>query len=167
MNKPILSAISLAVVLGLSACSKPATQTDSATADSAVSVKHDNVLMQTFSGPYEGVPAFDKMDLALLAPAVEKGMEINLAEIEAIANNPEAPTFANTFEALERAGKELDNVFSYWGIWASNMSSPEFRQIQRELSPKLSDFRSRFLKTKRYLLRLKRSMKALNLTPLT
>jgi peptidyl-dipeptidase Dcp len=155
MNKPILSALSLAVVLGLSACSKPATQTDSATADTAVSVAHNNVLMQDFTGPYEGVPAFDKMDLALLAPAVEKGMEINLAEINAIANNPEAPTFANTFEAMERAGKELDNVFSYWGIWASNMSSPEFRQIQRELSPKLSDFRSKISQNEALFARVK------------
>ena len=94
----------------------------------------DNVLLQEWTGPYEGVPAFDKMNVADIKEAVEKGMELNLAEIEAIANNPEPATFENTIVAMEASGKTLNNVFAYYGILSSNMSSPEFREIQGEFS---------------------------------
>lgn len=162
MKKPLISAIAAAVVIGLSGCSdKPNTtlaettnakQIQTASADTVAAT---NILMQTFTGPYEGVPAFDKMDLDLLIPAVTAGMELQLAEIEAIANNPAAPNFENTFAEMERAGKALDNVFTYWGIWASNMSSPEFRAIQRELSPKLSEFSSKISQNKALFSRVK------------
>ncbi|HEX2162329.1 MAG TPA: M3 family metallopeptidase, partial [Thermoanaerobaculia bacterium] len=96
-----------------------------------------------WSGPYGGVPAFDRMELARVVPALEVGMERQLAEIDAIARNPEPPTFANTIVAMERAGEDLNRVFTYWGIWSSNLSSPEFRAIQAEMAPKLADFGSK------------------------
>ncbi|RMF05853.1 MAG: M3 family peptidase, partial [Alphaproteobacteria bacterium] len=115
----------------------------------------DNLLLAEWDGPYGGVPAFDRMDLADLKPALERGMEINLAEVEAIASNPEAPTFANTIEAAERAGRELGRVFTYWGIWSSNRSSPEFRAIQREMAPKLSAYRSKIIQNADFFARIK------------
>jgi peptidyl-dipeptidase Dcp len=91
-----------------------------------------------WTGPYDGVPAFDKMDLAALKPSIEAGMEMNLAEIEKIANNSEPPTFENTILELERSGRALNRVFVYYGIWRSNMSTSESREIQAELAPKIS-----------------------------
>jgi len=99
-----------------------------------------NPLLAKYAGPYGGVPAFDKMDLQYLKPAMEAAMEKNLAEVEAIANNPEAPTFENTIVAMEDTGRELGDLFTYWGIWSSNISTPEFRAIQQEMAPKLSAF---------------------------
>jgi len=99
-------------------------------------------LLADWTGPHGGVPAFDRMDLAELAPALEAGMALQLEEIAAIASNPEAPTFENTIVALERAGRALGRALVYWGIWSSNLSSPEFREIQREMAPKLAEFRS-------------------------
>ena len=49
-------------------------------------------LLAEWTGPYGGVPAFDKMDLSILASSMEAGMEMNLAEIDEIANNPDPPT---------------------------------------------------------------------------
>lgn len=103
----------------------------------------ENPLLAEYSGPYGGVPAFDKMDLKYLKPALEKGMELNLEEIEAITANSDAPTFENTIVPLEKAGDELGRVFTYYGIWSSNLSSPEFRTIQAEMAPKLSAFFSK------------------------
>ncbi|WP_412061344.1 M3 family metallopeptidase [Rubrivirga sp. IMCC45206] len=100
----------------------------------------DNLLLAEYAGPYGGVPAFDRMDLDLLEPAIEAGMAAHLAEIDAIAGNPAAPTFQNTIVAMEAAGKPLDNAFTYYGIWSSNLSSPEFREIQGRLAPKLSEY---------------------------
>ncbi|MGB7841339.1 MAG: M3 family metallopeptidase, partial [Salinimicrobium sp.] len=106
-------------------------------------------------GPYGGVPAFDKMDLAEVKPAMEKGMALHLAEIEKIANNPEAPTFENTILAMQKAGKELDRAYTYYGIWSSNISSPEFRKIQEELAPKLSEYSSKISQNQQLFKRIK------------
>jgi peptidyl-dipeptidase Dcp len=70
-------------------------------------------------------------------PALEKGMALNLAEIDDIANNPEPANFQNTIIALEKAGSDLNRVFRYWGIWSSNKNSPEFRDIQKEMVPSI------------------------------
>lgn len=101
------------------------------------------LLLAQWTGPYQGVPAFDKVELSGLKPALEVAMAVNLAEIDAIANNPEPATFDNTIVAMERTGQALDRIFSYWGIWSSNASSPEFRAIQGEMAPKLSAFFSK------------------------
>src|SRR5690242_9626222 len=59
-----------------------------------------NPLLAEWTGKYGGQPAFDKMDLAQVKPALEAGMAAHLAEIDAIANNPAKATFANTIEAM-------------------------------------------------------------------
>ncbi len=102
-----------------------------------------NVLLAEWSGHFGGVPAFDNMDLAALKPALEAGMAMNLDEVDAIASNSLPPTFENTILAMERAGRDLGRVFTYWGIWSSNLSTPEFREIQQEMAPKLSEFNSK------------------------
>jgi peptidyl-dipeptidase Dcp len=104
-----------------------------------------NMLLAEWTGPYGGVPAFDRMDLAYLKPGLEAGMAEELEEIEAIAANPEPPTFENTIVALERTGQTLDRVSTYRSIWSSNLSSPEFREIQMEMAPKLSEHSSKII----------------------
>lgn len=123
-------------------------------AEMAVNVA-DNILLAEWAGPYGGVPAFDKMMVADLKPALEAAMTKNLAEIEIIANNPEAPTFDNTIVAMERAGDELGRVFTYWGIWRSNMSSPEFRAVQAEMAPKISAFNSQITQNQKLFARIR------------
>ena len=92
------------------------------------------------SSMFGGVPAFDKMSPELVKEAMLKGMEISLEDIDKIANNLDAPTFENTIEEMEMSGKLLNDVKSYYGILSSNMSSTEFRKIQSELAPKLSEY---------------------------
>ncbi|MDG1778558.1 MAG: M3 family metallopeptidase, partial [Flavobacteriaceae bacterium] len=115
----------------------------------------ENILLQEWTGPYGGVPAFDKMEVADIQSAVEYGMEENLKEIDAIANNKDAPTFENTIEAMERSGAYLDRVFSYYGILSSNISSPEFREVQAVLAPKLSEFSSKISQNEALFKRIK------------
>lgn len=115
----------------------------------------DNVLIQEWTGPYEGVPAFDKLSVATIKTAVEEAMALNLAEIETIANNTEAATFENTIVPMESAGKALNRVFAYYGIMGSNMSSPEFRAVQTELAPKLSEFNSKISQNETLFQRVK------------
>ena len=126
----------------------------------------DNVLIQEWTGPYEGVPAFDKLSVDAIKTAVEEGMELNLAEIETIANTAEAPTFENTIVAMESAGKALNRVFAYYGIMGSNTSSPEFRAVQTELAPKLSEFSSKISQNEKLFQRVKAVYDASQITPL-
>lgn len=114
-----------------------------------------NLLLSAYDGPYSGVPHFDEMDLAGVKPALEAGMARNLAEIDAIANNEEPATFANTILPLEKSGNDLGRVFTYYGIWSSNRSSPEFRAIQQEMAPVLSEFFTKITQNENLFQRVK------------
>ncbi|UHQ55480.1 MULTISPECIES: M3 family metallopeptidase [unclassified Microbulbifer] len=161
-----LIALSVAAAIAAAAgCSKEAQQAASvdgnaqaqasAAADAKSSVVESNPLLAEWTGPYGGVPAFDKMRVEDLKPAMEFAMAENLREIDAIAANPEPATFANTIAELERSGAELDRLFSYYGIWAANMSSPEFREVQGELAPKLASFQSKIIQNDALFQRVK------------
>lgn len=160
MNKPLTKLACAAVLIALSACSEKTTV-------EVAPPKDDNPLLAEFSGPYGGVPAFDKMDLSYLKPALEEGMALNLTEIDAIVNNPAPATFTNTIIPLEKAGSELSRVFRYWGIWSSNLNSPEFRKIQKEMVPVLSAFRSKITGNEALFARVKTVFESDELKALT
>ncbi|AGH42522.1 M3 family metallopeptidase [Paraglaciecola psychrophila] len=143
MKIKLAALLSSAVIVALSACSEnPPTKTQTTTPESEANIQQQNPLIAKYVGPYGGTPAFDKMALADLEPALEESMALNLAEIDAIVDNPQPANFQNTVVALEKAGSALSRVFSYWGIWSSNNNSPEFREIQKEMVPKISAFNS-------------------------
>lgn len=115
----------------------------------------NNPLLSEWNGPYEGVPAFDKMKIEYIKPAIRKGMELHLAEIDKIAKNTEEATFENTIIPMEKAGEELDRAFTYYGIYSSNVSSPEFREVQKELAPEISEFSSKIRQNEKLFNRIK------------
>lgn len=127
-----------------------------------------NPLLAEWEGPYGGVPAFGEMQLGDLKPAMEAAMAAELAEIEAIAENPAPPTFENVIVAMERTGEPLGRAYTYYGIWSSNLSSPEFREIQAELAPKLSAHQTRIIQNEKLYARVKalwEQRDSLDLTP--
>jgi peptidyl-dipeptidase Dcp len=79
----------------------------------------------------------------------------HIAEIEMIADNPAAPTFENTIVALEKAGEPLNRAFVYYGLWSSNLSTPDFRKVQAELAPQISEYRSKISQNKKLFTRIK------------
>jgi peptidyl-dipeptidase Dcp len=126
----------------------------------------DNILLMPWTGSYGGVPAFDQMKVADVKAAMLQGMELNLEDIDAIANNTEPPTFENTIVEMERAGEELSRGSKYYGILSSNQSSPEFRDIQTELAPLFSEFRSKISQNEKLFQRIKAVYDASQITPL-
>jgi peptidyl-dipeptidase Dcp len=168
MKSKLVALLSSAVIVTLSACS------ENHTADTQIikpaletTTPQQNQLLAQYVGPYGGVPAFDKMDLADLKPALEKGMALNLAEIDAIVDNPEAVNFQNTIVALEKSGSALSRVFRYWGIWSSNNNSPEFRDIQKEMVPKISAFNSSITGNEKLFAKVKAVYQSAELKTLT
>lgn len=94
--------------------------------------------MADWSGPYGGVPPFERIAIGDFKLALETAMAEELAEVERIANDPEPPTFENTLAALERTGRKLDRVTTAYGVWSSNMNTSEFQPVEREMAPKLA-----------------------------
>lgn len=139
--------LGISTILLFASCADTKTEKDDA--------MNDNPLLAEWTGPYQGVPAFDKMNVDDLQPAMETAMEMHLEEIDAIATNSEPPTFENTILAMEKAGEEIGRVFSYYGIWSSNMSTPEFREVQGVLSPKISEYRSKISQNEALFKRIK------------
>ncbi|WP_010182383.1 M3 family metallopeptidase [Aquimarina agarilytica] len=121
---------------------------------------YTNPLLKEWTGPYNGVPQFDKMKLTDVTPALEKGMALHLQEIETIATSKATPTFENTIVAMEKAGSILNRVFTYYGILSANRSSPEFRKIQKEMAPKLSEYSSKISQNKALFERIKQVYEA-------
>jgi len=85
-----------------------------------------------------GVPPFSEIADEHYMPAFTKGMEEHLKEIDEIAKNEEAPTFANTIEAMERSGKLLNKVsYVFFNLVSANTNDAK-QAIQKEISPLLS-----------------------------
>jgi peptidyl-dipeptidase Dcp len=104
----------------------------------ALAADDPNPLLNPWKGPYGGVPPFDRIKVEHFKPALEAGMAQNLREVEAIANNPAAPNFANTIEALEDSGRLLGDVGTSYGIWGSTLNTDDFQAVQAEMNPKLA-----------------------------
>ncbi|EKE43878.1 peptidyl-dipeptidase Dcp [Oceaniovalibus guishaninsula JLT2003] len=100
-----------------------------------------NPLLQDWTAPY-GMPPFDAITDDDFAPAVDAALDDARATVAAIADNPDAPTFANTVEALERADEKLDRVLSVFFTLAGTSSNPKREELSRRFSPKLSAYSS-------------------------
>src|ERR1043165_3474026 len=98
----------------------------------------DNPLLADWTGPYGGVPPFDRVQIPLFKPALEAAVAKRLTEVQKIASDTAPPNFENTIVALERTGRALDRVGTLYGIWGSTMASPEYQVVQREMAPKLA-----------------------------
>ncbi|MFL6768289.1 MAG: M3 family metallopeptidase [Sphingomicrobium sp.] len=121
------------------AAATPAVAADQAASTAATTaVVPDNILLKEWTGPYDGVPPWDQVKPAQFPQAFQFGIDEMLRETDTIANNPEAPTFANTIEAMEKSGERLDYVQSIFGVYTSNLATPEVQALNKEWSPKLS-----------------------------
>ncbi|WP_292992437.1 peptidyl-dipeptidase Dcp [Pantoea sp.] len=87
--------------------------------------------------PYQA-PPFDQIEEQDFLPALQAGIEEKRQEIEAIAQNSEAPTFLNTFEALEKSGQLLNRVNLVFGAMTSAHTSPFLQQVDEEIAPQLT-----------------------------
>lgn len=135
MKVKILTPIALAIALA--GCQSGTPEDTSAATEVVASVAAANPFYSEYNTPF-GIPAFDKIDVAHYQPAMEKGIVEQLAEIDAIANNPAPATFENTIEAMEKSGDLLNKVTNtFYGLIGS-MSTPEMQAISKDMSPKFS-----------------------------
>jgi peptidyl-dipeptidase Dcp len=113
-----------------------------------------NPLLADWSGPYGGLPPFHLVKVEYFRPALERAMKAYEIEIQTIADNPQAPDFANTLLALEKAGKNYHQIRAIYGVWAANMNSPEFEKVEAEMEPKMAAFSDRLIQNQNLFRRI-------------
>jgi len=122
-------AAALAALLSTSAMASP---------PQAVQAPATNPLIAPWTGPYGGVPPWDKVKPELFPAAFEAALAERKRDYDRIANNPAKPSFVNTFVPMQNAGQTLNRVMTLFGVMTGNMNTPAYQALDREWSPKLS-----------------------------
>lgn len=142
-NKKSMVAVAVIVGLfGLNGCDSQ-TKVDNQVVEAKQSVGDDasilasNPFRQDYSTPFE-VPPFNLIKDEHFKPAMMKGMEEHLAEIDSIVNNTAQPSFENTIVALERTGDALAKVQRVFYNLAGSNTNEQLQNLQREFSPLMS-----------------------------
>ncbi|RHZ91875.1 M3 family peptidase [Cereibacter sphaeroides] len=126
-----------------------------------------NPLLAPWTAPF-ALPPFAEIRDDQFGPAIEAGLEEARRAIAAIADNPEAPTFANTVEALELSEETLDRVAGVFYNLAGADSNAAREALQRELAPKMSAFSSEIVNNRPLFRRIEtlwQGREALGLAP--
>ena len=105
---------------------------------SLLACNQTNPLLEQPNTPF-GVPAFDKVKIEHYLPAFEEAIRQNKADIDAIVNNEDAPTFENTIVALDRSGLLLDRVTGVFFNVLEADGNDEMNAIAEQVSPMLSE----------------------------
>ena len=125
-----------------------------AQASAAAEATVPNPLLAKWTGPYGGVPPFDKVKVEQFKPALEAAMAEQLGEIDKIAKDPAAPSFENTIAAVERTGRTLDRVNNIFNVHSSTLSTPEFQAVETEMAPRLAAFQDQITQNEPFFKRI-------------
>lgn len=130
--KPLFATSLLAALVLVFSCSN----SDKSNSEK-MKIAPDNPFLQQSTLPFQA-PDFTKIKDADFQPAFEEGRQQQMKEIDAIANNPEAPTFDNTLVALEKSGQMLARVKGVFYLLSGANTNGELQRIEEEESPKLA-----------------------------
>ena len=139
MSRRLILPVAAAAALSLAGC---ATSAGNASEDESTGETADtfNPFFIASPLPY-GMPQFDLIEDHHYLPAFERGMADELAEIKAIADNPESATFDNTIVAMELSGQLLGQVSRVFFNLNSAHTNPTMQEIQQTVSPQLAAHR--------------------------
>ena len=127
-----------------------------------------NPLVSPWTGPYGGVPPFDRVRVEDLGPGLALAIERRLEAVEKIAADPAPPTFANTLLPLERQAREFEQALNIYEIWGAVLSDDAVQKVEREMAPKLAATADRIFQNRKLFDRIKavyESRKTSGLTP--
>lgn len=119
-----------------------------------IKLQNANPFMQSYDTPHGTVP-FNLIEECHYKPAIMEGMAQEDAEIEAIVNNPEAPTFENTILALDKSGELLGRVETVMGNLLTACTSDTLEALAQELTPLLSEHGTRIMFNEKLFARIK------------
>jgi peptidyl-dipeptidase Dcp len=99
---------------------------------------NQNPMLAPWSGPYGGVPPWDRVKADLFPAVFELGLSLLLAEVDAIAENPQPPNFSNVIGALEDSGRHEGRAETLFGVLTGNLNTEDVQVVDREWSPKIT-----------------------------
>ena len=114
----------------------------------------NNSITAPWTGPYDGVPGWDKVKVEDFPAAFQASMAASKAAFEAVFADKATPTFDNTIRPLQMETLEA-RVMPIWGVYTSNLSNDQVRALEGEWSPKLSAFYNELALDPRYFARVK------------
>ncbi|MEY4376684.1 MAG: hypothetical protein RJB26_1234, partial [Pseudomonadota bacterium] len=145
LNLPVRRAAALAAAITLvlpmshtALAAAAATEATAKTTLTAPTSPATSPLVASWPGAHGGLPPFDQVKVADFQAALEYGMAEELREVDAIANNPAAPTFDNTIAAMERSGRALERTATIFSIYTDTMSTPEVQAVETAVAPKMA-----------------------------
>jgi peptidyl-dipeptidase Dcp len=112
-------------------------------------------LLSPWTGPYGGFPRFDQIKATDIKPALMKAMDLQRAEIAAIAGAKDGATFANTVAALEEAGKPFARATNIFGVYRSTMNDKPMQKLEAEMAPILAAFSDEIIQNPQLFARIK------------
>ncbi len=155
MKQPIACALALAIsaALGVNAAHAAQKQEASTSMHTATAYSGPFATPSTLDLNY---PQFDKIQDSDFAPAFDAGMAEQLREMDAIANNPEAPTFQNTIVAMEKSGQLLDRATNVFFNLVGTDKNDARDKLQTEYAPKFSAHRDAITLNPKLFARIKK-----------
>jgi peptidyl-dipeptidase Dcp len=132
MNKIYI--LPLAAIIALSSCNNANKKSN----ESSDMISPNNPFLKPSTLPYQ-VADFDKIKDSDFKPAIEEGIKQQMAEVNKIAENTEAPTFENTFVSLEKSGQMLRRVNGVFNMLSGANTDSVLQKVSEEVAPKLSD----------------------------
>ena len=159
MRPALLYSALVCALAALAACHQPTTAPeaaragDAAVADSSAKAAA-NPLLAEWTGPYGGVPPFDRMQVKDVKPAMETAIAAHLKELDAIAAQSEPASFENTLVAMERSGELINRAQVFFELYSSSLSTPEFRKVEAEVAPMFADYQSRMVQNEKLFQRI-------------
>lgn len=108
----------------------------------ALMTQAQNPFFQDFTATPHGTTPFDKISVTDYEPAIDRGIELGLQEVDAIVKQRSVPDFDNTIVALERSGKDLNRVLNVFYPLLSALSDDEMMGLSMRVTPKLSDYQT-------------------------
>ncbi len=112
----------------------------STAAGSSVPSAAAQALLKPWTGNFGGLPPWSTVQAEAFVPAFQEALTEATAEVQRIAEQSEAATFANTVEEMERMGKTLDALKAIFGVHVSNLNTPAVAEAEKVVMPKLAEF---------------------------
>jgi len=137
MKRILTPAMMLLIFMSCTSYNQSSSDTENSQDRSTTMTETDNPFFEASPLPFEA-PDFTVIEEKHYLPAFERGMEVQLREIEQIASNPDEPTFENTIVAIEKSGEILSRVQSVFFNMTSSTTNDKIQEIQSEVSPKLA-----------------------------
>jgi peptidyl-dipeptidase Dcp len=153
MLKSVLLGTSLSVC-ALTGCSTVTQKSEPQPEATSAPTAALNPLLASWSGPYGGVPPWDQGTPERYRAALAAAIDLQRADYDAIVRNSAAATFDNTFIPMQNAGRALSRVNAMFSVMTSNINTPEYQALNKEMAPKLAAARDEIILNPRLFARI-------------